>query len=294
MNANVKRAYLQIHVAVILFGLTAILGDLIQVSAMSIVWWRVLLTSISFLFIINLRQLREIPKVQVMRFMGIGALIALHWLTFYGSIKFANASVSLVCLATTTFMTSLLEPLIMKQKFKLYEILIGLIIIPGMWLVVSDLKTDMMLGVYCGLSSALLATVFSILNKKNIEKTDSKNMAFIEMSSAFLFMSLLLPLYFMYGENVSFWLSKMDWIYMIILVLGCTTLAFLLNLKSLKYLSAFTTNLAINLEPVYGILLAMLILKEHQELNSSFYIGVLVILTSVFIHPLLKKKFEKE
>ena len=119
-------------------------------------------------------------------------------------------------------------------------------------------------------------------------------MAFIEMSSAFLFMSLLLPLYFMYGENVSFWLSKMDWIYMIILVLGCTTLAFLLNLKSLKYLSAFTTNLAINLEPVYGILLAMLILKEHQELNSSFYIGVLVILTSVFIHPLLKKKFEKE
>lgn len=294
MNANVKRAYLQIHVAVILFGLTAILGDLIQVSAMSIVWWRVLLTSISFLFIINLRQLREIPKVQVIRFMGIGALIALHWLTFYGSIKFANASVSLVCLATTTFMTSLLEPLIMKQKFKLYEILIGLIIIPGMWLVVSDLKTDMMLGVYCGLSSALLATVFSILNKKNIEKTDSKNMAFIEMSSAFLFMSLLLPLYFMYGENVSFWLSKMDWIYMIILVLGCTTLAFLLNLKSLKYLSAFTTNLAINLEPVYGILLAMLILKEHQELNSSFYIGVLVILTSVFIHPLLKKKFEKE
>ena len=163
-----------------------------------------------------------------------------------------------------------------------------------MWLVVSDLKTDMMLGVYCGLSSALLATIFSILNKKNIEKTDSKNMAFIEMSSAFLFMSLLLPLYFIYGENISFWLSKMDWIYMIVLVLGCTTLAFLLNLKSLKYLSAFTTNLAINLEPVYGILLAMLILKEHQELNSSFYIGVVVILTSVFIHPLLKRKFEKE
>lgn len=293
MDKSVKRAYLQIHVAVLLFGLTAILGDLIQVSALSIVWWRVLLTSASFLFLVNIKHLRAIPRPALIRLFGIGALIALHWLTFYGSIKYANASVALVCLATTSFLTSILEPLILKQKFKLYELLLGLIIIPGMWLIVSGLQTDMMLGVYIGLTSALLATIFSILNKKYIDQIETKSMALVEMFAAFLAMSLILPFYFKYSSEVQFWMSGSDWIYMIILVLGCTTLAFLLNLKSLKHLSAFTSNLIINLEPVYGILLAMVILNEHKELNTNFYIGVVVILSSVFMHPFLKKKFDK-
>jgi drug/metabolite transporter (DMT)-like permease len=293
MDKAVKRAYLQIHLAVLLFGLTAILGDLIKVSALSIVWWRVLLTSASFLFLVNLKYLKAIPRATILRLFGIGALIALHWLTFYGSIKYANASVALVCLATTSFLTSIFEPLILKQRFKSYEILIGLIIIPGMWLIVSDLKTNMMTGVYVGLSSALLATIFSILNKKYVDQIETKSMALVEMFSAFLTMSILLPFYLYYSTDVKFWMDGMDWIYMGVLVLGCTTLAFLLNLKSLKHLSAFTSNLIINLEPVYGILLAMVILNEHRELNTNFYIGVVVILTSVFLHPILKKKFDK-
>jgi len=118
-------------------------------------------------------------------------------------------------------------------------------------------------------------------------------MALVEMFSAFLTMSLMLPFYLRYSTEVQFWMDGRDWIYMGILVLGCTTLAFLLNLKSLKHLSAFTSNLIINLEPVYGIILAMLILNEHRELNTNFYIGVVVILTSVFLHPFLKKKFDK-
>jgi drug/metabolite transporter (DMT)-like permease len=293
MDKSVKRAYLQIHVAVLLFGLTAILGDLIKVSALSIVWWRVLLTSASFLFLVNFKHLKSIPRPVLFRLFGIGALIALHWLTFYGSIKYANASIALVCLATTSFLTSIFEPLILKQKFKSYEVMIGLIIIPGMWLIVSDLKTDMMLGVYIGLTSALLATIFSILNKKYVDQIETKSMALVEMFSAFLTMSLMLPFYLRYSTEVQFWMDGRDWIYMGMLVLGGTTRACLLNLKSLKHLSAFTSNLIINLEPVYGIILAMLILNEHRELNTNFYIGVVVILTSVFLHPFLKKKFDK-
>ena len=292
MDNNTKKAYLQIHVAVLLFGLTAILGDLIQVSSLSIVWWRVLLTSVSFMFIVSWKNLIQIPRKQVLRLALIGALISLHWLTFYGSIKLANASVSLVCLATTSFMTAILEPIMLKQKFKWYELLLGLVIVPGMWLIMNDLDASMRLGVYSGLISALLATIFSILNKKNIEGTPPRSMALIEMSAAFLMMSVLLPFYLKFSEDVKFMLHGTDWIYMIILVLGCTTLAFILNLKSLKYLSTFTTNLIINLEPVYGIILAMLILNEHHELNTNFYIGVSVILSSVFLHPFLKRKFD--
>lgn len=292
MDNNTKKAYLQIHVAVLLFGLTAILGDLIQVSSLSIVWWRVLLTSVSFMFIVSWKNLMQIPRKQVLRLALIGALISLHWLTFYGSIKLANASVSLVCLATTSFMTAILEPIMLKQKFKWYELLLGLVIVPGMWLIMNDLDASMRLGVYSGLISALLATIFSILNKKNIEGTPPRSMALIEMSAAFLMMSVLLPFYLKFSEDIKFMLHGTDWIYMIILVLGCTTLAFMLNLKSLKYLSTFTTNLIINLEPVYGIILAMLILNEHHELNTNFYIGVSVILSSVFLHPFLKRKFD--
>ena len=292
MDNNTKKAYLQIHVAVLLFGLTAILGDLIQVSSLSIVWWRVLLTSVCFMFIVSWKNLMQIPRKQVLRLALIGALISLHWLTFYGSIKLANASVSLVCLATTSFMTAILEPIMLKQKFKWYELLLGLVIVPGMWLIMNDLDASMRLGVYSGLISALLATIFSILNKKNIEGTPPRSMALIEMSAAFLMMSVLLPFYLKFSEDVKFMLHGTDWIYMIILVLGCTTLAFMLNLKSLKYLSTFTTNLIINLEPVYGIILAMLILNEHHELNTNFYIGVSVILSSVFLHPFLKRKFD--
>ena len=292
MDNNTKKAYLQIHVAVLLFGLTAILGDLIQVSSLSIVWWRVLLTSVSFMFIVSWKNLMQIPRKQVLRLALIGALISLHWLTFYGSIKLANASVSLVCLATTSFMTAILEPIMLKQKFKWYELLLGLVIVPGMWLIMNDLDASMRLGVYSGLISALLATIFSILNKKNIEGTPPRSMALIEMSAAFLMMSVLLPFYLKFSEDVKFMLHGTDWIYMIILVLGCTTLAFMLNLKSLKYLSTFTTNLIINLEPVYGIILAMLVLNEHHELNTNFYIGVSVILSSVFLHPFLKRKFD--
>lgn len=292
---NEKRAYLELHIAVFLFGFTAILGDLIQLSALAIVWWRVFITSISLLFLIRRgRALRRLPWPTILQFMGIGVLVALHWLAFYGAIKLANASITLICMATTSFFTSFLEPFIMRQRVRWYEILLGLVIIPGMVLIVNSTNGSMNMGILAGLFAALMAALFATFNKKLIGRIDEMSITFLELGSAFLFLSLVLPIYLSQGESIQLLPSPTDWVYLVILSLLCTTLAYVLALRSLRYLSAFASNLAVNLEPVYGIALAWFILKDHQELAPQFYLGVLIILAAVFSYPLLRRRFEKK
>lgn len=282
------------HIAVLLFGFTAILGDLIQLSAIMIVWWRVLLTSVALLFFIQFGQkLREIPRRQVLSYVLIGMLIALHWICFYGSVKLSNASICLICMSTTSLFTSVIEPLFLKTKIKKIEILLGLCIIPSMIFIVHHLDLKYMFGVYVGLLSALLAAIFSVLNKKNISGGEPFNISFIEMSSAFVFISIILGVLFatpsidtkIIPEQVT------DWLYLLIMALLCTCLAHVLTLKALKHISAFASNLVINLEPVYGILLSIVLLKEHHELNVQFYIGAIIIITTVFVYPFIQKKY---
>lgn len=288
-----RKAYLELHLAVLLFGFTAILGDLISLSATVLVWWRVLLTSLSFFFLIPVfKRIPLIPRHLLWRFLGIGILVALHWMTFFGAIKFANPSVCLVCMATTSFFTAVLEPLLLKQKFKWYELLLGILIIPGMVLVVSSLEFEMWIGVVLGLISAFLASLFSILNKKYIDMADAKEITFIELSSAWLFISVLLP--FILDETTLFWPQGLDWIYLLVLALLCTTLAYVLSLRALKYLSAFAATLTVNLEPVYGILLAFFILNDSAELDRNFYLGCGIILAAVFAYPWLKATMTKK
>ncbi len=290
-----NRAYLELHIAVFLFGFTAILGDLIQLSALALVWWRVLLTSISLLFLIKVRALfRELPRRTLLAFMGIGILVAWHWLCFYGAIKWANASIALVAMATTSFFTSLLEPLVMRQPIKWYELALGIFIIPGMLLIVNGIKIAMLNGLYLGLAAALLAALFATLNKKLIGQSSALNITFLELSSAWLFLSLVLPVYAASNfEMRQFLPSISDVVYLLVLSLMCTTLAYVLALRALRHLSAFASNLAINLEPVYGILLAWLILREDKELHPNFYWGVVIIVIAVFCYPLLRKWIEK-
>ncbi len=294
MNAE-QRAYLELHIAVFLYGLTAILGDLIELSALSLVWWRVLITSISLVFLIRLRKMfRELPLKIILQFMGIGVLVALHWVCFYGAIKLANASISLICMATTSFFTALLEPLIMKSRIKGYELVLGIMIIPGMFLIVNGTEFAMMNGIWVGLISAFLAALFGTLNKKMIGKTKEINITFLELGSAWLFLSLVVPAFMYFAKaEVQMWPSQTDWVYLIILSLLCTTLAYILSLRALNHLSAFAANLTINLEPVYGILLALFILNDHEELDTNFYIGVVIILLAVFSYPFLKRRFRK-
>jgi len=288
-----KQAYLELHFAVLLYGITAILGDLITLPSTVLVWWRVLFTSVSLLFLIRFGQtLKTIPRSLILQYMGIGVIVALHWITFFGSIKYANASIALVCYATGSFFTSILEPLITKVKFKWHEIALGVLVIPGMALIVQSLEVRMLTGVWLGLISSVLAVLFSVLNKQLIDKADPYSITFLEMGSSWLFISLIFPFYFYQNEGLQFMPIGMDWFYLLFLALACTTLAYVLNLRALKHISAFAANLTMNMEPVYGIILAAIILQENKELAPDFYIGVVIIMSAVFGYPFLKSKFE--
>ncbi len=288
MNKKVI-AYLQLHGAVLLFGLTATLGDLISISAISLVWWRVLITSISLLFFIQFgRYLLKMGLRLLLIYAGIGVLVALHWLTFYGAIKYSNASIVLAAMATTSLFTAFIEPLITGKKFLKFEVFLGLLIIPPMVLIANNIDLDMQRGLWLGLISALLASTFACFNKKYIHKASPYEISFIEIFSAFLFLTILIP--FFVNVKSGFIPDPTDWLYLIFLALACTTFAYVLSMKALKQVSAFDANLVINMEPVYGIIFAIIILKEHKDMSSHFYWGMVLIMIIVFSHPFLNKK----
>lgn len=294
MNTT-KRAYLELHIAVLLFGFTAILGDLIQLSAVVLVWWRVFLASLFFLiFTKAAAQIRLIPRRTFWKFVGIGCLVTVHWLTFYGAIKLANASVALICLATTSFQSSLLEPLMTRQPIKWFEVAVGIIIVPAMVFIAGNLPSDMTAGLVMGIVSSVLVVIFSILNKKLIDEAEPLSISLLELGSSCVFLTIFLPVYFFFDKNAVFMPSPTDWIYLLVLAIFCTNIGYLLATRSLKHLSAFATNLTVNLEPIYGILLAAVILKENKDLPPSFYVGSATILVAVLSYPFLKKRFENQ
>lgn len=298
VSKNIKRSYLELHIAVFLWGFTAILGKVISLEEIALVWWRLLFTCVSLLFFKSIWQ--HIPKYSwklILQMMGIGVIVALHWVLFFGSIKYSNVSICLVCMATGSLFASLIEPVLMGYKHKLYEVLLGLLVIPGMFLVVNFIPSEKILGVYFGLLSALLAAVFSILNKKIIDREEDLNplpMTFIELSSGLLFLSIIFPLSVQWlGETPFMPVGWSDIVYLLILALLCTTLGYVLGLRALKHLSAFASTLVVNLEPVYGIILAWLLFQENKEVGEYFYLGVIIILMAVFLHPFLSRRFEK-
>lgn len=298
-----RKAYLELHLAVFLFGFTAILGKLISIPSVSLVWWRVLITSVSLLLLVGIvRTLREVQLKHILQYLGIGCIVALHWITFFGSIKVSNVSIALVAFATTSFFTSLLEPLILRQRLLGIEIILGLLIIPAMLLIVHNVDPEMHSGILLGLVSAVLAALFASLNKLLISHARPQQITFFELSSAFIFISLILViLYFalpegklLYGVDFKLHIPKgIDWVYLCILALACTTFAYVLAVRSLHHLSAFAANLVVNLEPVYGIALAWLLLKENRELTPGFYLGVSIILCVLFLYPILKRRTQR-
>lgn len=286
------KAYAMLHLAVILFGFTAILGALIKLPALSLVWWRVLISSISLLFIIRgFGFLRTIPRKQILRFMGIGGIIAIHWVTFFASVKLAGASVCLVCMATTCLFLSVIEPLLLNKIFRRIDFLVALLIIPGMVMVVQNIDASRYTGVLAGLVSAMLAALFSVLNKKYISIARVWHISWIEMTSACITLSLIMITILPWSEGMRFWPLSFEWPYLLLLGVLCTTVAHAMSLFALQHLSAFALNLVVNLEPVYGILLAMVILKENKELNLGFYTGAALILMAVITYPYLLKRY---
>jgi drug/metabolite transporter (DMT)-like permease len=290
--SDTKKAYLQIHIAVLLYGFTAILGDLIQLSSLMLVWWRVLIACSSLFLLLRFgRSLRGIPPRLVLTYLFIGFIVGIHWLSFFGAVKLSNASVTLVCMATTSFFTSLIEPLFLRKKISQLDTFMGALIIPAMFIVIRSLDVSLITGAMVALISAFLASVFSVLNKKYVEKSSTLNISFIELGGVFLCMSIILPFWSQNDADFVFMPpSIMDWMWLLILGLLCTTLAWWLSIRALRQISAFASVLVINMEPVYGIILAAFILKDYEQLSVNFYIGSLIIILIVFLYPYLSRK----
>jgi drug/metabolite transporter (DMT)-like permease len=288
-----KKAYLQLHASVVLWGFTAIFGRLITLRELPLVWYRLIFTCLSMLLLPGLiREMRKISRRDIFILAGIGCLVCLHWVCFYGSIKASNVSVALSCLATGSFMTAFIEPVVFRQKLKYHELLLGLLVIPGVYCIYyfSEFHGK---GILLGLMAAFLSSLFTVLNKKVVERCSPRSMTFIELGSGFIFLS---PLMLIFGQfsSPAFTPAPLDWLYLVLLAVACTTLPFVMALHALRHLSAFASTLIPALEPVYGIFLAILLFHEDKQLNPLFYLGTLIIILTVFIHPLLSKHFEKE
>jgi len=280
-----KKALLQLHIFVFLAGLTGSLGFLIKLNGLVLVFYRILITVIVLwalaLFRKNKHQYNLKTKLSLL---GTGAIIALHWVCFYQSIKLANVSIALVCFSSTSLFSSFLEPLWKHAKIQFQEILIGSLSLLGIFLIF-HFDTQFRTGIIVGLFSALFAAIFSIINKRFTSHIDVQTIQSYEMTGGLLF---LLPFIVFYAFNTGFNSiglvpTTMDWFWLSILAIACTVWSTHLMLSSLKYISAFTLNVTLNLEPVYGIILAFILFKEQKQLGLSFYAGIVCIIISVII-----------
>ena len=285
-----RKAFFQLHTAVFLAGFTGILGRLITLNEALLVWYRLLITVLTlWILYFFQRKLHRISWAGIARITGVGIIVALHWVAFYASIKYANVSVALVCLSAMGFFTAILEPLIRRKKFNITELLLGLLVIAGISLIF-HFDPQYKTGIIIGVISALLACLFPIYNSMLVQQYKPETVSLYQLSGGFLFLTILLPVYLTYvpANHIIPTLSDTGWL----LVLGwfCTVWAFNLTMNALKKISAFTVNLTYNLEPLYGIALAFIVYREDKHLSGSFYIGLFLIVLSVFMHTWLVYK----
>jgi drug/metabolite transporter (DMT)-like permease len=290
VNTLQQRAFFQIHFCVLLWGFTAILGKLITLPAQALVVWRMGLVCIFLAMLPRVwRSITRLSAKLILTYAGIGAIVALHWLTFYGAIKLSNASVAVSCLALGSVFAALIEPLLTNKRWNKTELLLGVLAIPGVVLLVGGVPLSMHTGIIVGIISAFLTSLFAVLNKRYIHDAEPEAVTFIEMSAGGLFLMIISILYFGFDQTLIL-PNVNDGVLLLILAAACTLLPFILSLHALRHISAFATQLALNLEPVYAILIAALWLQEYQELTPQFYLGVSIILVAVFIQPIFLRK----
>jgi len=287
--SEVSRATWKIHFCVVLWGFTAIFGKLISLGTLSLVWWRMLLVSGALALVPRFwRRLSGLPPRLIAIYAGIGMIVALHWLTFYASIRLANASVAATCLALSPVFLAFIEPFLVGRRFDPREVLFGVVAIPGVILVVGGTPTSMRLGIAVGVLGALLVAVFASLNKRYIGNSDALAVTGIEMTAGLILLTIGAPL--LASETVFVLPSIRDATLLALLAGGCTLLPFALSLTALRHISAYSATIALNMEPVYAILLAIVLLGEQRELSPSFYLGVAIVLAAVFLHPWMVRR----
>jgi drug/metabolite transporter (DMT)-like permease len=283
-----RTAYYKMHLAIFLWGFTGLFGKLITLNEGMLVWYRMLISSIAIAVLLAWRK--SFPKIsfrEILTLSGIGILVMLHWVTFYGSIKLASISVAMICLSSIALFVSFIEPLVNRQRFDKLEILFSAFAVLGIFFIYkSDISASA--GIIVGVISALMSAIFSTFNKKIAHKYEPLTISLIELTSGFLFLTLMLPLYFKIQPTDKYLPSGMDSLWLIILSLVCTVFTWVLSLQAMQKVCAFTVALALNLEPVYGIILAILFAGEAKILNAGFYLGGLLIMLTVVAHAFYK------
>jgi len=285
-----KRAFLQLHIAVFLAGFTGVLGRLISLNEAVLVWYRMMIACV-VLWILLLFKKRK-PAASRKLFIQastVGFLLALHWVSFYAGIKNSNVSTALVCLSSMGFFTAILEPIMLRRPFDIKEVLLGLLAIAGIS-IVFHFDPHYKLGIIISIFSAFLASIFPIFNRQILQKMDAETATRYQLSGGFIFITLLMPVYLHYFPVDKIFPSLSDFAWLLVLGILCTVVAYELFMKALQKISAFTVNLSYNLEPIYGIGMAFLIYREDKEVSPGFYYGFCLIVAAVVLQTVRLKK----
>lgn len=288
MGSKLKN-YLHLHFIVFIWGFTAVLGKLITIDALPLVWYRMSIATLLILVYIGIKKFElKVSRKTLFILIIAGIVIALHWVTFFMAIKVSNVSIALATMSTGAFFTALLEPIWYGRKMIWYEIVFGVIVIFGL-LIIFNVETQYFYGMLLALASSFLAAIFSLMNGKLVQNEKPSVISFYELGSGVLFLSIYLVIQGDFNDSF-FQLSQNDWVYICILASVCTSYAFIASVKVMKYISPYTVMLTVNLEPVYGIILAFLILGDSERMNPLFYIGALIIIATVIANGILKNK----
>lgn len=311
--------YFKLHFIVLIWGFTAILGKWLTIPAVETVLYRTLIAAFILAFMVK-RNEWKLPRKVIIQLLATGVIVGVHWITFFGAAKVANVSICLVGISTASLWTAFIEPIFNKRKIKLYEVALGLLIILGLYVILrADLASDMILGLVLGIISAFLAALFSTINGKFTHVAEPYTITVLEMTGAALGIIVFLPFYsafFTNGEGIDMILKdnayfndtlfldfvnlihlNTDAVLLFVLAVICTVYAYSVGVELLRRLSVFMTNLTINLEPVYGIVLAAIFFNEHEKMDTNFYIGAAIILLSVLSYPVfnyMNKKMKKK
>lgn len=284
--------YLHLHFIVFIWGFTAVLGSLISIDAIPLVWYRMLLaTGFVLLIVLYKKESLKLPWKTIAKFCAVGLIIALHWLAFFSAIKVSNVSVTLAVMSTGAFFASFLEPIMYRRKVKGYEVFFGLIVVIGLY-IIFKFESNYFLGILLALASSFLGALFSVFNGKFVKKHSASVISFYELLAGVFYISIFLFFRGSFTESF-FTLTSNDWLYLIILASFCTAYAFIASVHVMKWISPYTVMLTTNMEPVYGILLALIILGDNEYMSPQFYYGALIILITVIINGYIKTRIKK-
>jgi drug/metabolite transporter (DMT)-like permease len=293
LTKGINKHYLILHFIVFIWGFSPVLGRFITADAWQLVWYRILITVfVLYIYLKLIKENLQVSRKDLFKLSGIGIVILIHWLTFYGAIKVSNISVTMVAFSTGTLFSSIIEPIFYKRRLRRYEIFIGMVIIGAIAMIFS-IETQFWLGIVLGILAAFTSSLFGVLNGLMVKKMKSGPITLYELSAALLGFSIFLAL--TKGFDAKFFaLDNTSIVGVLLLSLVCTIYPFLTSVKLSQFISPYTIMLTVNLETVYGIIWAILFFSENKEVKPTFYIGVLIILLAIFLNSYLKQVTEKK